>query len=365
MSFDFSTLITDRSQADLDTLRALLSVPLEDWTAGQLAEFNQAVSKGAYNYTDLNRVISCMDYLNEILTEAGYVTGYHSIFVPHKAPEAPGLLPDIYTELEYVQSSGTQFINTGFIPDQDSRMVLDAQLIDTAGTVSIGGERYSTPTDAFTWISVNGMLRTYYNNGYAVVGSADTERHVYDKNKNETLIDNAVVSTLQYDQFTADFPIFLFASNENGTQGYFSTCKLHSAQLYDNGDLIKNFVPTERKKDGVVGFYDIEGGDFYTNFGTGAFISGPEVQPPTVLSPVWNEEDTPTVTQMTRYLQNVAALRGVLVLPKDTASVPTDMMGLTLTEANNIESILDVLQDWIINMQAAWFFSGDLYSGEA
>ena len=72
MSFDFSTLITDRSQADLDALGSLLSVPMEDWTAEELAEFNLARSKGAYNYTDLNRVTAAMDYINEQLVGYGY-----------------------------------------------------------------------------------------------------------------------------------------------------------------------------------------------------------------------------------------------------------------------------------------------------
>lgn len=63
MSFDFSTLITDRSQADLDALGSLLSVPMEDWTAEQLASFNQAASKGSYNYTDLNRVTQANETL--------------------------------------------------------------------------------------------------------------------------------------------------------------------------------------------------------------------------------------------------------------------------------------------------------------
>lgn len=77
--FDFSTLITDRSPADLELLRDMLATPLEDWTAEQLAEFNLAVSKGTYNYTDLNRVTACMDYLNEQLTALGYDTGYLEI----------------------------------------------------------------------------------------------------------------------------------------------------------------------------------------------------------------------------------------------------------------------------------------------
>lgn len=88
MSFDFSTLVTDRSQADLDTLRALLAVPLADWTAEQLAEFNRAISKGAYNYTDLNRVIAAMDNLNDRLTALGYQTGYSPVVV-HQPPLDP------------------------------------------------------------------------------------------------------------------------------------------------------------------------------------------------------------------------------------------------------------------------------------
>ena len=126
MSFDFSTLVTDRGQTDLDTLRALLAVPLSDWTAEQLAQFNRAASKGAYNYTDLNRVTACMDYLNEVLTGRGYETGYQRIAVPHQ--DAGGRLPSGYTELQYIESTGTQYINTGFQPNQNTRVTATAYL---------------------------------------------------------------------------------------------------------------------------------------------------------------------------------------------------------------------------------------------
>ena len=116
--FDFSTLITDRSPEDLQALRDLLATPMADWTAEQLAQFNQVASKGAYNYTDLNRVTACMDYLNERLTALGYVTGYHPIVVhPPRPPEPVGPLPEGYTQLEYIESSGPQYIDTGFKPN--------------------------------------------------------------------------------------------------------------------------------------------------------------------------------------------------------------------------------------------------------
>ena len=39
-------------------------------------------------------------------------------------------LPSGYTELEYIQSSGTQYIDTGFKPNQDTRVVGDMQFMD-------------------------------------------------------------------------------------------------------------------------------------------------------------------------------------------------------------------------------------------
>lgn len=78
----------------------------------------------------------------------------------------------------------------------------------------------------------------------------------------------------------------------------------------------------------------------------------------------WYEEDTPTLAQTQRYIQNVSNLRSVLHLPENTAEPPEDMIDFTITEANNIESILLTIQDWFLRLEQAWFYSGDLYSGE-
>lgn len=79
MPFDFTTLITDRSQSDLEAIESLLDISVSNWTAEQLAEFNLARSKGSYNYTDLNRVTEAMEYLDESLRGYGYDTGYSEI----------------------------------------------------------------------------------------------------------------------------------------------------------------------------------------------------------------------------------------------------------------------------------------------
>lgn len=83
MSFDFSTLITDRSQSDLSYLKSLLSKPESQWAESEREQFNQAISKASYNYTDLNRVTEAMTYLDGVLQQKGYKSGFVPIKIKH------------------------------------------------------------------------------------------------------------------------------------------------------------------------------------------------------------------------------------------------------------------------------------------
>lgn len=81
MSFDFSTLVTDRTQADVNRVKQIAE-KIKNGTASEseLTEFNSAAMKGAYNYTDLNRVTAAMEALKAKLEGYGYsVPGYQYI----------------------------------------------------------------------------------------------------------------------------------------------------------------------------------------------------------------------------------------------------------------------------------------------
>ncbi len=47
--------------------------------------------------------------------------------------------------------------------------------------------------------------------------------------------------------------------------------------MYDNGTLVRDFIPCYRKQDGVIGMYDLANDVFYTNAGTGTFLKGANV----------------------------------------------------------------------------------------
>lgn len=78
----------------------------------------------------------------------------------------------------------------------------------------------------------------------------------------------------------------------------------------------------------------------------------------------WTTGDIPCSADMVKYLAEVERLRSRFSVMSTTPETPEDMEQLTYTEANNIEQILVDLDFLLTNITQAWFYSGDLYSGE-
>ena len=204
------------------------------------------------------------------------------------------VLPSGYTELEYIQSSGTQYIRLDFTPDSDTRVVLDHQLTDTSGTYAMLGSRTSTTSaDVFSVFVTNGQLRTDYAANEHGTFTATTSRETLDKDGRVTKY-NGKTSTLSAATFTCPRPMVLFSvQNVSGTQGFVFDdqvdnrpvkMRLYSCQIYDGDTLARDLVPARRQSDSAVGLYDTVTGTFYGNAGTGAFAAGPEVKYPAKLT---------------------------------------------------------------------------------
>lgn len=192
-------------------------------------------------------------------------------------------LPSGYTELEYIESSGTQYIDTGFKQNQNSRVVVDLQLL-------------AAPSGSYAWIyegrdsgpsNRHGVYATKSNGRwYGGYGSSTkntgvsydlTARLTVDFDKNVLTIGD-VATEFTEATFQSDTTTTLFGCNTAGTVANFASCKLYSCQIYDNGALVRNFIPCKNTS-GAVGLYDTVGAQFYANAGTGTFTAGPEIIP--------------------------------------------------------------------------------------
>ena len=78
----------------------------------------------------------------------------------------------------------------------------------------------------------------------------------------------------------------------------------------------------------------------------------------------WSKTDKPTLTDLKRYMKNISDIRSALATFETTPEAPTTEKRLSFQTANAMEQILTDVDDLISRMMSAYFYSGDLYSGE-
>lgn len=162
------------------------------------------------------------------------------------------MLPREYTRVEWIESTGSQYIDTGVYANQDTRVVINAILTgaaDSGGTAIFGsrtgaGNRemsvFYMPTQMFY-----GFANAYQFSNWAYVNS----KMKIDANKNAvTFTDGAhsLTISLTYAAFTTAKPIYLFTCINNGTPYTGATAfrgRVDDAQIYANGTQIRDYIP--------------------------------------------------------------------------------------------------------------------------
>lgn len=339
---ELDNLIFDRTQSDVNRVQSLTQKMIagtateaekEEWLGGKM--------KGAYNASDLNRVCAAVDYLTGVLTGLGYSI---TTTLPEKKP--------VYTakQIEYIESTGTQYIDTLFKPNQNTRVVCDFELLESGKAYGVFGARIGYGNTSYDLFAFGMNAETSFQDDYGTSNNAHTNSQTNilyhaDKNKNVTSLGN-VNHTFSASTFQLNYTMYLFGVNTSGSpNNQLGSLRIYSCKIYDNGTLIRDFKPYY-DSNGVACLFDAVSGTYYYNAGTGTFTASEE---PTVETEYWSEADIPVQAQMETYLENIQTLRDRL--PYVAPDAPTDMTGLTYQEANNIEEILYTLEQVLIAMQ--------------
>lgn len=184
-------------------------------------------------------------------------------------------LPSGYTQLEYIQSSGAQYINTGYIPTANTKVAMDFQLT-AAGTANVClfgvvGQF------SFRWFGSGSVFRSNGANSVDFPkGIPALDRHSVEKTATKATLDKTKSVTTAVGNVSNT--LYLLAQRGPSAAQNFSSAKLYSCQIYENNALIKDFVPCKNAAK-AVGLYDTVEGQFYANAGTGTFTAGPEIIP--------------------------------------------------------------------------------------
>lgn len=201
-----------------------------------------------------------------------------------------GRLPIAYQEVEYLESSGEQYINTGIKATTSTGMDIDFAYTEISSDASAGvsGIYQGTAprTDTFFISSISGKTNSYielFHRGISfntqITPQALTEYNVKINwlNDGKANFNDSKITNVGSNQVIAkDIVIFGRLNNANNTYS-FAKARCYGVRFSEGSVVTMNLVPCYRKADNVAGMYDLVGNEFYTNSGSGTFEVGNDI----------------------------------------------------------------------------------------
>ncbi len=195
-----------------------------------------------------------------------------------------------YTRIEYLESTGTQWIDTGYVPNIGTKFEIRVQLLSGA-TQDIAGvsSAYIGPNSYFAPLTISGNACVYYFNSYHITGAVCRVNDIITASiyvmptqaeiiqNNETL--NITNTYTQSGVYMSSVSLYLFAGHAviSDNQSYAvenSIAKMFYAKIWQDNTLVRDFIPV-LDGDGTPCMFDKVEKKFYYNAGTGQFIAGP------------------------------------------------------------------------------------------
>ena len=179
--------------------------------------------------------------------------------------------------IEYLESTGTQWINTGIDTSTISKYVTDTAMLGA------GAEGSNVIPYIFIGIHASNVFYGYVGASSPTAIPADHDRHIFEAANtgvvaNDGFYIDGVKAKDRGTGTVASAPFYLFACYQPGGLRYFLKQKKYAAQIYCNGIITRDFIPV---RVGRVGYlFDRVSGEYlpFGNKGTGAFILGPDIK---------------------------------------------------------------------------------------
>ena len=179
-----------------------------------------------------------------------------------------------FVKLEYIQGTGTQYIDTKFIPDDDTMYEITLSNCENVeGGILCADSAYASRQTLL--ITQGNQIRWYYKNGYTTVSTDMATQSTIKLYRDSVWYNDTVVSADTTKYTTPDKSLLLFRTRTNSYYGKF---KFYGLKIYrySNNELLHSYVPCKRVYENSVdiGVLDELTQEFYMNIGTGTFLAG-------------------------------------------------------------------------------------------
>ena len=196
-------------------------------------------------------------------------------------------LPSEYQEVEWIESTGQQYIDTGYVFTRDNGFFIDfvpendVTTTNAPNYINAGGAGGTSNKR----VGINCYKRT--DDGELQFFSWYTNPKITKNQRASLSVINRIIyfpdgSTRQMNitetNPTVSSMIIFAAYNQALTQIHrFSKMKLYNLKIYDSINVVRNYIPCYRKSDGEIGLYELVEGSFLSNQGTGTFVKGLDI----------------------------------------------------------------------------------------
>lgn len=205
--------------------------------------------------------------------------------MPSKKVHLQTPLLEGYTALEYIESTGTQYINTGVIPSKNTSYSTSFCITGFSGdSQTVIGSNWKDNLCDRIIISASGHC-TYQSNPAVTLINEVVVGTIYEAYKDGNCVGFEGCSSVSFSNYpnTSTLPISIFATLKTSKlpeifPEYFLHGKLYSAYIYDSTKGSRMIMsPVKRISDNAVGMLDLVSETFFESVGSEAFIAGPEL----------------------------------------------------------------------------------------
>lgn len=193
-------------------------------------------------------------------------------------------LPSAYQEVEYIQSSGTQYIDTTHQHTANSKVEIkfNYQSMSTEWNLLFGSRQNSSSNTAFDiFVHYSSYIGyTCWDNDVTNFYSSSTDTdYTISLSKNNVTI-NWNSTTISTNLTSYGYNDWLFNFNEWWQPIWWCypvKAKLFYCKIRESDTLVRDFVPCYRIADSVIWMYDLVNDVFYTNQWSGTFTKWADV----------------------------------------------------------------------------------------
>lgn len=196
-------------------------------------------------------------------------------------------LPSDFVKLKFLESTGNQYIKTGYVPTNTTGLYIDTQDIGSGDTIPMGLRESSSTDTRFFITRQTSSNSAGYGWGTWTGVSSTTGSVRYDStlnwlNDRKSITSNPLFSridkTLPDLPFTPTYSIYMFGVNQANTHSYKFKGRIYRAKISEGTEIVRDFVPALDQRILKPCMYDIINNKAYYNDGTDEFLSNKDYE---------------------------------------------------------------------------------------